>query len=101
MNASSNGERKDLQIDCTSCYPSAFLQTMGGFPIFRLAEHKVLCMIHVELRQEIPLLDVSLPLNSLQYAPTKNAALFKGALVAPTSLTFGIEEGRGAGSRKG
>ena len=31
----------------------------------------------------------------------KNAALFKGALVAPTSLTFGIESGRGAGSRKG
>jgi hypothetical protein len=37
----------------------------------------------------------------LQYAPIKNAALFKGALVAPSSLTFGIEEGRGAGSRKG
>jgi hypothetical protein len=31
----------------------------------------------------------------------KKAALFKGALVAPTSSTFGIEVGRGAGSRKG
>jgi hypothetical protein len=31
----------------------------------------------------------------------KNAALFKGPLVAPSSLTFGMEEGRGAGSRKG
>jgi hypothetical protein len=41
------------------------------------------------------------PLYSLQYAPIKNAALFKGALVAPSSLTFGIEGGRGAGSRKG
>lgn len=41
------------------------------------------------------------PLNSLQYAPRKNAALFKGALVAPSSLTFGVEAGRDAGSRKG
>jgi hypothetical protein len=40
-------------------------------------------------------------LNSLQYAPIKKAALFKGALEAPSSLTFGIEAGRGAGSRKG
>lgn len=31
----------------------------------------------------------------------KKAALFKGALVAPSSLTFGMEAGRGAGSRKG
>ena len=31
----------------------------------------------------------------------KKAALFKGALVAPTSLTFGMEAGRGVGSTKG
>ena len=38
------------------------------------------------------------PLYSLQYAPIKNAALFKGALVAPTSSTWGISDGIGVGS---
>lgn len=38
------------------------------------------------------------PLYSLQYAPMKNAALFSGALVTPSSATFGTWSGSGVGS---
>lgn len=41
------------------------------------------------------------PLYSLQNAPMKKAALLRGALVAPSSLTFGTSAGIGVGSMYG
>ena len=40
-------------------------------------------------------------LYSLQYAPMKNAALFSGPLVTPSSFTFGTCAGIGVGSSRG
>ena len=88
------------QVSCASGYPTTLLQTVSGITVLRLAKHKVLCKTRIGLVWRYEYVPHP-PLNSLQYAPIKNAALFKGALVAPSSLTLGIEAGRGAGSRKG
>ena len=40
--------RRESQVSCASGYPSTLLQTVSRLSVFRLAEHKVLCMTRIE-----------------------------------------------------
>ena len=91
---------KNVQVLRATRYSATLLEAVGGVPVLRLAKHKVLCRARIQLCR-MRTRGGDGPLNSLQYAPMKKAALFKGPEVVPISETFGRSSGMLAGSTDG